>query len=297
MFSTAYLRGVMLALTTAFLWSLLPILTKVAVKEFSGATIVWFRFTFSFFLLFGLLHLRNRNPLKILMKPPLLAVVGGLFLGTNYFLFLKGVETSSPTNAGVLVQLAPLMVVIIGVTLFGEKFNNKQWMGLGFAVIGFVVFFRDQINNSSNVPIYATASLYILGAALTWAIYITLQKILSPNYEAQHLNLLVYGTASLLLVYFVEWREFFNQSLENWLLMIILGINTLLAYGCLAEAVKYIPLSLISVIITLHPFITMTLMHFLPKIYPSLLPEKIGVLGYFGAGAAILGVIFVIRKN
>ncbi len=297
MSSTAYLRGVLLALTTAFLWSLLPILTKLAVKEFSGGTIVWFRFTFSFIILFGLLYFRNKNPLSILFKPPLLAVMGGIFLGINYFLFLKGVETSSPTNAGVLVQLAPLIVVIIGVKIFGERFNAKQWMGLGLAMIGFVIFFRDQINHSSNVQIYTTASLYILGAALTWATYITLQKILSPDYEAQQLNLLVYGTASLLLVYFVKWGEFLNQSSGNWVLMIVLGINTLLAYGCLAEAVKYIPLSIISVIITLHPFITMMLMYFIPKVYPGLLPEKISAFGYVGASIAILGVIFVIRKN
>jgi drug/metabolite transporter (DMT)-like permease len=35
----------------------------------------------------------------------------------------------------------------------------------------------------------------------------------------------------------VEWGEFFKSSIVGWSLLIVLGLNTLLAYGALAEAV------------------------------------------------------------
>jgi len=80
--------------------------------------------------------------------------------------------------------------------------------------------------------------------------------------------------------------------------MIFLGINTLLAYGCLAEAVKYIPISLISVIIVINPFITIAAMQVLPSWIPQWLePEMIGGAGFIGAFTAIAGVMMVIHQQ
>jgi drug/metabolite transporter (DMT)-like permease len=80
--------------------------------------------------------------------------------------------------------------------------------------------------------------------------------------------------------------------------MVFLGVNTLLAYGCLVEAVNHIPLWLISVVITLNPFITMITMHILSFVAPGwVAPEIIGLWGYVGASIAICGVVMVIRKD
>jgi drug/metabolite transporter (DMT)-like permease len=124
------------------------------------------------------------------------------------------------------------------------------------------------------------------------------QKKLSSAHKAQHLNLLVYGIGALVLIPVVTWTDFNNLHFGSWLLMIFLGVNTLLAYGCLAEAVNYIPLWLISVVITLNPFITLTAMHLLSVVAPDwVAPEVIGLWGYIGASIAIFGVVMVIRKD
>lgn len=292
-----YVRGLTYAAITALLWGFLPILMKVALAEFSGGSIVWFRFTFAFGVLFLILKFQKKHPESIVLSPPGFGILAGIFLAANYYYFLKGVETSSPSNAGILIQVAPVLLVILGVVLFKERFKWNQGIGLAIAIAGFVLFYRDQSRQWGS-GVYTETSIYMGAAAVLWTGYMVFQKKLAAAHKAQHLNLLVYGTAALVLIPAVTWADFNNPHFSSWVLMIFLGVNTLLAYGCLAEAVNYIPLWLISVVITLNPFITLTVMHLLPMVAPGwVAPENIGLWGWIGAGIAIFGVVMVIRKD
>lgn len=295
---TDYARGIIYAAIPAVLWGILPILMKIALKDFSGASIVWFRFVFAFGALYLFLKNKKRKPEAIIIAPPLWGVVSGLFLAGNYYCFLKSVEISSPSNAGILIQIAPVMLVLLGVTWFKERFERRQGMGLLIATVGFILFYRDQSGQWDSSGVYLEALAYLTLAAFLWVGYMVLQKKLAGQHEAQHLNLLVYGTASVVLLPAINWPEYLGADPMSWILMIFLGLNTLLAYGFLAEAVRFIPLWLLSVIITLNPFITLALMHVVPKFWPGLIPpEVIGEWGYVGAITAVLGVIMVIRKE
>jgi len=293
-----HLRGVLFAMTTAVLWGFLPILMKIALRDFSSGSIVWFRFTFAFFVLLGFLFFRNNNPLAILKQPPALGIVAGICLAGNYYYFLRGIEASSPSNAAILIQTAPILLVLIGVFVFREHFEKKQGLGLLIACVGFVLFYGDQRSHALDFSLYAASNGYVIWAGILWAGYMTFQKTLTGKYESQLLNLLVYGVAGIVLVVVVQWQDFPGRGLGAWALMVFLGINTLLAYGCLAEAIRHIPLWLISVIVTLNPFITLVTMHILPVLNPDWIePERIGIEGYLGAVVAIVGVIMVIRKS
>ena len=292
-----YVRGITYAATTAILWGFLPIFMKIALQDFSGGSIVWFRFTFAFGVLFLILKFQKQQPEAIIKSPPGFGVLAGILLAGNYFYFLKGVETGTPSNAGILIQVAPVMLVILGVALFKERFHWKQGVGLAIAVAGYVLFYKDQSQQWGSEA-YTETSVYMVAAAVLWVGYMVFQKRLSVAHKAQHLNLLVYGTAALVLIPVVTWSEFNNPHFGSWVLMIFLGVNTLLAYGCLAEAVNYIPLWMISVVITLNPFITLMAMKLLSVVAPGWVePEVIGLWGYIGASIAISGVVMVIRKD
>ena len=294
---TDTIRGITYAGVTALLWGFLPIFMKIALQELSGGSIVWFRFTFAFGVLFLILKFQNKQPESIIKSPPGFGVLAGILLAANYFYFLKGVETGTPSNAGILIQVAPVMLVFLGVVVFKERLKWNQGVGLAVAAVGFILFYRDQSRQWGSEA-YTEISVYMVAAAVLWVGYMVFQKKMAATHKAQHLNLLVYGTAALVLIPTVVWTEFNNLNFGSWLLMIFLGVNTLLAYGCLSEAVNYIPLWLISVVITLNPFITLTAMSLLSALAPGWVePEVIGLWGYIGASIAIFGVVTVIRKN
>src|SRR3546814_8058953 len=50
--------------------------------------------------------------------------------------YLLGVQYTSPANAQLLIQLAPLLMALGGIVVFRERFNAWQWLGLAVIVIG-----------------------------------------------------------------------------------------------------------------------------------------------------------------
>ena len=295
--SAYFLRGILLSLVTALLWGVLPIFLKITLQGFHAGTISWFRFVFAFLLLAGILQWKEHKPLDILRKPPWMGIVGGACLSANYYWVTVAVDLSGPSNMAVLIQTASIFLVLVGVFVFHEHLTLRQVLGMFVAGVGLFLFFHDQQSRILETGDYFYANFLIILAALVWVGYMVSQKFLSRQYGAQSLNLLVYAVATLTLIGGVEWADFTRAGLTAWLSLIFCGFNTLLAYGTLAEAVKYIPLALISVIISLNPLITLLGMKILPQIgFAGLQADPVGSLGYFGGAVAVTGVVLVVYR-
>ena len=292
-----FLRGILFSVVTALLWGVLPIILKISLQGFTIGTIAWFRFSLAFLLLGIFLQFKGNRPLSILSKPPWMGVFGGLCLTANYYWVTLGVEISGPSNMAVLIQTASVFLVLTGVFVFRERLTTRQVFGMFVVVAGLSLFFFDQQSRVVMSSEYYFADFLIIMSAIVWVGYMISQKFLSREYGAQSINFLVYTVATLMLVGTVEWLEFASAGFNAWWALIFCGVNTLIAYGALAEAVKYIPLALISVIISLNPLITLIGMEILPAIgFANLQPDPIGMVGYFGGAIAVTGVVLVVYK-
>jgi drug/metabolite transporter (DMT)-like permease len=292
-----FLRGILFSVVTALLWGVLPIILKISLQGFTIGTIAWFRFSLAFLLLGIFLQFKGSFPLSILRKPPWMGIFGGLCLTANYYWVTLGVEISGPSNMAVLIQTASVFLVLAGVFVFRERLNFRQTFGMFVVATGLALFFFDQQSRVAMSSEYYFADFLIIMSAIVWVGYMISQKFLSREYGAQSLNFLVYTVATVMLVGTVEWFEFATAGLNAWWALIFCGVNTLIAYGALAEAVKYIPLALISVIISLNPLITLIGMKILPAIgFANLQPDPVGMVGYFGGAIAVNGVVLVVYK-
>jgi drug/metabolite transporter (DMT)-like permease len=119
------------------------------------------------------------------------------------------------------------------------------------------------------------------------------------KWNPNHLNLIIYGFCSLAFLPFVEFSKFSFLNINDWLLLIFLGLNTLLAYGSLALAFKYTEANKVSVIITLNPIITFVVMMILGAYEVSWIDaENFSFLSLFGAGIVFTGAsLVIIRKR
>ena len=99
-------KGILFASMTALLWGFLAIFLKVTLKYVDPVTVAWFRFAIAFVLLFLFLYIKDRKSVKILIKPPLLAVVASIGLGFNYVGYIKGVELTTPIRIVCSPQLS-----------------------------------------------------------------------------------------------------------------------------------------------------------------------------------------------
>lgn len=291
--------GILFAAATATLWGFLAIAMKVATREVPVLTIVWFRFAFAFLALAIFVARRGASRLRVLRRPPLLGLVAALALTLNYIGYLAGLDRTTPSNAQILIQTAPLMLALIGVFFFKERLNRAQVVGVLVAIAGFSLFALDQhrgaIVESGSLW---TGNLIIFGAALAWALYAALQKVLTQRGHApQDLNLIFYLLPAILLLAWCDFATLASLSPGLWLLMIFLGANTLFAYGFLGEALKRLPAWQVSLIITMNPLITLASMALLGALELSWLPaDHVGALGYGAALMVVGGVVWVLLR-
>lgn len=291
-------RGVIYASITALFWGFLAIALKVSLKFMPAINIVWFRFLIasaSLFLYFLFMHPKK---LAILKKPPLLAIIAALGLSFNYIGFTTGLDYTSPNTAQVIIQIGPILLGIIGFVIYKEKINKKQLLGFAIAFIGLTIFYFNQIEGmiDDKANLFNKGFFWVVGAAMAWVIYAALQKHLVKSFESQLLNLIIFTVPVLIFFPFVEFSFFQGLSLGQWLLLLFLGANTIIAYGFLALAFKYTQVNRVSVIISLNPILTFIIMAIL--FYLDVQWIETSLMGYktfAGAVLVIFGAVFVIR--
>ncbi len=125
-----------------------------------------------------------------------------------------------------------------------------------------------------------------------------MQKSLVRKLPTNQLNLFIYGFCAIVMIPLVQFSEFRSLTAANWYVLFYLGLNTVLAYGSLAVAIKYTEATRVSVIITLNPIITFVTMAILTKMnVPWIESESFSILSILGALTVLGGAILVISAG
>lgn len=290
------IKGILSAAVTAILWGFLAVAMKVGLNYLDPLTIIWFRFALAAFILLVYFLITKPSALSIVKAFPLFLFVASVCLGFNYVGFVYSLHYTSPSTTQVVIQMGPILLAISGIVLFKEKVNKKQLLGFAIAAIGLVLFYYNQIENFSEDD-YNKGFLWVAFAAISWTAYAILQKKLVQKYDPQLLNLFIYGIPAIMLTPMANIQSFSPLSSMQWVLLIFLGLNTLVAYGFLALAFKYTQAYKVSIIIILNPIITLVVMNILYFTDVSwIVGEQLSPLAATGAllllGGAIIAVFF-----
>ncbi len=292
-------KGILYTLITVLLWGVLAIALKVASKVIDSPTIVWFRFSLAFSGMFIWMAIKNPKELKILYNPSWLIVISSVALAWNYIGFMLGIQYTSPSNAQVAIQAGPILLGVSGVVFFHEKMSRLQLFGFLLSIAGFWIFYQQHLSAvTGHEGQYTKGMLITLSGAVAWAIYSALQKKLVLNYSVGTLNVFIFGLPVLLYLPFVNFGSLAHLSFGYWALLVFLGANTLISYGYLSLALKYLEAGKVSIIIVLNPIITFVIMGILTWLQVSWIDgEHFSVLSVGGALIALLGAILVVRKK
>jgi drug/metabolite transporter (DMT)-like permease len=292
-------KGLIYAIFTASLWGFMAIVLKIITNELSPVTVVWFRFAIAFVVLGLWTLVFRKSDFRIFLRPPFLLVVTALFLALNYLGFIAGIKYVSPSSSQIFIQIAPVSFALSGIIIFREHVNWKHIAGFILVLLGIGLFYSEQLRElAAGGEHFTRGMLLVLGGGLSWAVFATLQKSLLSRISPNQLNLFIYGASALALAPMVKYAQLQGMSATNWYLLIYLGINTVLAYGSLAIAIKLTEATRVSVIITLNPIITFVTMAILSKMEVSwIAPESFSLLSLFGALTVLGGAILVISAG
>jgi drug/metabolite transporter (DMT)-like permease len=161
------------------------------------------------------------------------------------------------------------------------------------------LFYSEQLADMAGAGEHFTRGMFlVLGGGISWAIFATLQKVLVKTFRPNQLNLFIYGFNSLVLIPLASFPSLEGMPATRWFILVYLGLNTVLAYGSLALAIKFTEATRVSVIITLNPLITFITMAILTRMEVTwVAPETFSILAFLGALTVLAGAILVIRAG
>jgi drug/metabolite transporter (DMT)-like permease len=286
--------GLLLALATALLWASLPVALKLALEVVDPWTLTWVRFLAAALVVGSWMAMRGQFGAFRRLAPRawLLLSLAALMLTANYIFYLLGLDRTSPANAQLLIQLAPLLMALGGIFVFRERFARAQWAGLAVMLLGGVLFFFDQ--RAAGGDHYILGTIYIGLAALVWAIYALAQKQLLTSLSSTAVMGFIYLFAALLLWPLAQPSVLLGLSAFHLLAVAFCALNTLAAYGAFAEALAHWEASRVSAVLALTPLLTVLVVELVVYVMPDwVAPESIAALGWVGAALVVSGSIVV----
>ena len=287
--------GFALALTTMLLWGVLALALKLTLAEMDAYTITWYRFLVSTVLLGGVLAYRGQLPRigRLSRNVQRLLVVATTFLAANYILFLLGLQHTTPANTQVLIQLAPLLLAVGGLRVFGERFTRLQWLGFAVLLLGLAAFFHDQLHFAgTGFGEYRLGSILVLLAAVTWAIYGLAQKQLLSALPSQAIMLCIYAGCTLLFAPLSTPSQLLTMDRLGLGMLLFCSLNTVVAYGTFAEALAHWDASRVAAVLALTPLATIASAAVAGALWPSLaVATRISGAGFVGVGMVVAGAL------
>lgn len=243
-------RGLAAALFAFLLWGLFPLywalLKRVPALEIISHRVVWCGLFVVAWLFWrdgsGWLRtaLRGRHVLRTLL-------LSSVLISINWGLYIWAVTHGHVVNASLGYFINPLVNVLIGVMLLGERLNRVQWLAVGIAALG-VVWLTVQLG---GVPWIA------LSLAFSFAFYGLLRKQVAVEAVPG------LGIESLLLsvpaLLFLGWSElsghghFGHGAWSLDALLIVGGALTALPLIGFSYGARRIPYSLVGVLQYLAP--------------------------------------------
>ncbi|QGM80129.1 DMT family transporter [Otariodibacter oris] len=286
--------GFFLALITVILWSTLPVVLQPLLTAMNAQTIVWFRFVTAAIGIFLILLFTKKLPkLTALTKNyRWLIILGIVGLSGNFYLFNFSLNYIPAAAGQVLSPLSSFSMILSGIFLFNERLGLHQKLGLVLLLIGLALFFNDRFGDFGEMNSYALGILLGLGASFIWVGYGIAQKLMLKEFSSQQILLFIYIGCAVVFTPFKEVEQVSNLTPFTWGCLIFCCLNTIIAYGCYAEALNRWEVAKVSMIMPQMPILTIIFTELAYLIDPEHFTEPdLNMLSYIGAGLVVLGAL------
>lgn len=243
-------KGLLAALFAFSAWGVFPLywalLKTVPAWEIVAHRVVWC----ALFVVSWLCWRDGLGWLLVALRQPraaLLLLASSLLISLNWGLYIWAVTHGHVVESSLGYFINPLVNVLFGVTLLGERLNARQWLAVGFAVAGVLWLGLHQ----DRLPWIA------LGLAFSFALYGLIRKKVSvssvPGLGIESLILLLPSLAWLLWLEHKGSGVFGQWNLHTDGLLVLGGVITALPLIGFAAAARRLPYSLLGILQYLSP--------------------------------------------
>ncbi len=279
-----------------FFWGILPIALKLSTRFIDPISLTWFRFfialIFSFALQFyggKLVQFKN-----LLLNDWFKLIVCAIFSMFNYVSFVYCLEYLTPGQAQLNFQTAPFFLAFGGILFFKDRLSSIQMMCFATLALGMMLFFHPYLDFSEvehkNVWL---GILIVQFSALSWTCYALIQKSLITKLSPNNILLFIYGFGTIAMAPLSDFEHFTLMNKSDWFIAIFCALNTLIAYGCFAQSMKYWSTSEVGPMVALTPILSfmstemVVIFGWWPDVFSS---NQLNVLSITGIALIVMSV-------
>ena len=238
------------------IWGLFPLYFPL-LRPSGGLEIVAHRVLWSLlFIALLLTVVRRWSHVRALLtdRRRLLVLAGAaVLIAVNWLVFVYGVNSGHVVETSLGYFINPLMSVLLGVVVFGERLRSLQWVAVGIGAVAVAVLTVD----------YGRPPWIALSLALTFALYGLMKKIVrveaAPGLFVETLLVAVPAIVVLALLHADGTARFADAGAGHAALLVGSGIATAIPLLLFAAAARRIPLSTIGLLQYLTPLMQLAI--------------------------------------
>ncbi|MED1949618.1 DMT family transporter [Brevibacillus centrosporus] len=172
------IRSYLLVLMCVIFWGSDFVFGSILVREFPPLLLSGTRLLFIvlFLVLYALWHKQKFNIAR--RDLTLFLFLGMIGMGLNQWSFYKGLETTDPATASLILALAPITTVFLAALFLKEKMTVRLVIGAVIAISGVFLI----ITNGNELEI-SEGAYYILITMLTFSLSIVCVRKLVQSYD------------------------------------------------------------------------------------------------------------------
>lgn len=220
-----HLAFVLLGLTTLF-WGGNFVVGKAVSSQIPPIALAWWRWAFAVLVIlpFTLPRLwAIRTTLLQHWKYLLILSVLGV-TNFNTFVYL-GLQTSTATDAVLLLSATPIIILIFSKLLFNIPISPQQILGITLSLFGVLVIISAGVPaNLAMLVENAASSLWIIAAVISWSLYSVLLKKRSAALDGQVFFAITCLLGWIVITPFYLYEHWVIESPMPWTLSTVVSI-------------------------------------------------------------------------
>lgn len=247
--------GVVCGLAAYSLWGLFPLYFPL-LEPAGGVEIVAHRVVWSVvFVALLLTAVRRWGHVRAAVtdgRTVLVLAGASVLIAANWLIFVYGVNSGHVVETSLGYFVNPLVSVLLGVVVFGERLRRLQWVAVGIAAVAVLVLTVD----------YGRPPWIALSLAATFGLYGLMKKLVrveaAPGLFIETVLVSLPAVAVLAFLHADGGGTFGNAGTGHALLLVSSGIATAVPLLLFAAAARRVPLSTIGLLQYLTPLMQLS---------------------------------------
>lgn len=230
-------KGTIMILLSALFFALMAATVK-AIPNIPIAEKIFFRNILGF--IFSVIIIKKKNKSMLGNNKSLLMArsIFGLLGVASYFYAISNIKLA---DAVILNKFSPFFIILLSVVFLNEKVKKHQIISVIVAILGAILVIKPEFNSSIIPALIALCSAFFAGCAYTIIRY--LRKSDGPE------TIVLYFTfiSTIAMVPFMLFGQFVIPTLNEMLLLVLLGVFATSAQFLMTHAYRYAPASELSI--------------------------------------------------